>query len=68
MVDYDRQNDVLPQNPTKNPKGVKPTITELKAALTTFNATSYSAARLLSMTENDCIFACKQHGLTVNGL
>lgn len=68
MVDYDRQNDVTPQNPTKRLAGTKPTVTELKAALTAFNATSYSAARLLSMTENDCIYACKLHGLTVNGL
>lgn len=33
----------------------------LDAALTAFNSTSYSAARLLQMTQNDKIFAIRQH-------
>lgn len=66
MVDFDPQNDTVP----KNSLVVKtfPTIAALKAALNTYNATSYTAARMMSMTENDLIYACKLHSLTVVGL
>lgn len=64
MADFDIKNDVQPKR--KNNGVVAPTIAQLKAALTAFNATSYSPARLLAMTENDLLNAIRVHGLTVN--
>lgn len=60
-------NDTLPDNPTKRDYD-KPTIAALKSALNTYNATSYTASRMMSMTKNDLIFACKTHSLSVTGL
>lgn len=64
MADFDIYNDVQPQR--KNNADRKPTIAQLKAALTAFNSTSYSAARLNAMTENDMMNAIRVHGLTIN--
>lgn len=64
MADFDIYNDKLPQR--KNNADRKPTIGQLKAALTAFNATSYSPARLNAMTENDLMNAIRVHSLTVN--
>ena len=66
MAEYDVINDPTPQNKFKKPSA--PTVAALKSALTTFSATSYTPARLQTMNENDLIFACRSHGLTVVGL
>ena len=66
MALYDVKNDVTPVNRFKPPS--EPTIAELRAALTAYNATSYSTDRLNTMSDNDMIYACRLHGLTVNGL
>lgn len=64
MADFDIYNDKLPRRVYNTDR--KPTIAQLKAALTAFSATSYSTARLHAMSENDLIAACRLHGLTVN--
>ncbi len=66
MALYDVKNDVTPVNTLKPPSA--PTIAALRSALTTYNATSYSTDRLNTMAENDMIYACRLHGLTVTGL
>tara|TARA_R110002020_G_scaffold404912_1_gene614976 strand:+ start:16297 stop:16497 length:201 start_codon:yes stop_codon:yes gene_type:complete len=66
MPDFDIKYGTVPANTAVRPRG--PSIANLKAALTTFNATSYSAARLNTMSKNDLISACITHGLTVAGL
>lgn len=64
MADFDIRNDVQPKR--KNSVVTSPTIGQLKVALNGFNSTSYSVARLNSMTENDMLNAIRVHGLTVN--
>lgn len=62
MAQHDVYNDPAPQNalrPLRTPK-----ISTMRAALTSYNATSYSADRLNDMTRNDMFNACKVHGLT----
>ncbi len=67
MADFDIYNDPQPQMRNAGfPTLVKPTVAQLKAALTTFNATSYSPARLNAMTKQDMLNAVRVHGLTVN--
>jgi hypothetical protein len=66
MANFDIVTDPAPQNTVKPVSG--PTITALRAALTAHNATSYSAARLDQYSENDMVYACKVHGLSVTGL
>lgn len=67
MVDFDRRNDTTPQQKWDAPS--KPTIADLKAALATVNGgASYTAARLNTMTLNDCIYAARLEGLSVTGL
>ena len=66
MPAYDILYDTTPSNRASRPRG--PSLVNLKAALTTYNATSYTAARMNQMSKNDLILACTLHGLTVNGL
>ena len=66
MALYDVKNDVTPVNTLKPPSA--PTVAALRSALTAYNATSYGTNRLNTMSENDMIYACRLHGLTVNGL
>lgn len=66
MAGFDVKNDVTPAQKWDQPS--TPTIAAMKAALTTHNATSYSATRLNTMTELDLIYACRQHNLSVVGL
>ena len=66
MANFDIKNDVLPVNANKLPS--LPTISALRTALTAYNSTSYSSTRLDSMTENDMIYACRVHSLSVAGL
>lgn len=63
---FDQRYDTAPANTKQRPRG--PKISDLKAALTTFNSTSYTADRLNAMTYNDLVHACVVHGLTVTGL
>lgn len=67
MADFDRYNDTTPQNALKQPR--LPKISALRTALKTVNSgASYTDARLASMTQNDMIYAARQHNLTVTGL
>ena len=64
MADYDIYNDKLPRR--VNNADRKPTIAQLKAALTAGDATTFTAARMHAMTEIDLINACRVRGYTVN--
>ena len=66
MPAFDQRYDTTPQNKASRPRG--PKITDLKTALSTFSATSYTADRLNQMSFNDLVYACVAHNLTVNGL
>lgn len=66
MPEFDIKHDTTPQNPFGKPRG--PKISDLKTALSTHSATSYSTVRLSQMSKNDLIHACQLHGLTVAGL
>ena len=66
MPTFDIRYDTTPANRATLPRG--PSLVNLKAALTTYNATSYTAVRMNQMSKNDLIHACTLHGLTVNGL
>ena len=57
-----------PQTQNTNRRITGPKISDLRAALTAYNSTSYSAARLDGMLKNDMVSACKIHKLTVAGL
>jgi len=64
VADFDIYNDKLPKR--VNNADRKPTIAQLKAALTAGDATTFTTARLNSMTEIDLINACRTRGYTVN--
>ena len=66
LADFDVRNDTTPELEFDQPH--KPTIAALKAALTTFSATSYPTDRLNTMTYNDLIYAARVHDLSVVGL
>lgn len=66
MPAFDIRYDTAPSNRASKPRG--PSIANLKAALTAFSATSYTADRMNGMGKNDLISACVLHGLTVSGL
>lgn len=66
MANHDPLNDPTPVQTQKKP--TLPTISALRTALNTFNATSYSSSRLDTMNRNDMIYAARIHGLSVAGL
>ena len=66
MPAFDIRYDTTPSNRASRPRG--PSLVNLKAALTTYNATSYTAGRMNQMSKNDLVLACTLHGLTVSGL
>ena len=66
MANFDIKYDTTPQNRFNRPRG--PKISDMRTALTTFSASSYTADRLNVMSENDMISACVTHNLTVGGL
>ena len=66
MPVFDIQYDTTPQNPFGKPRG--PKISDMKTALSTYNATSYTTERMNQMTEGDLVYACHIHGLTVAGV
>lgn len=66
MANFDIKSDTTPKNNAVPPVG--PSITALRSALSTFNATSYSNDRLDAMSENDMVYAARVHGLTVAGV
>ena len=49
MPAYDIRYDTTPSNRASRPRG--PSLVNLKAALTTYNATSYTAARMNQMRQ-----------------
>lgn len=63
---FDKVYDTTPANPRAKARG--PKISDMKAALSTFNATSYTADRLNAMTKNDLVHAITVHNLTVAGV
>ena len=66
MPVFSRKYDTQPQSVSASPRG--PKISDMRTALNTYNATSYSTARLDQLSENDLIYACRLHNLTVGGL
>lgn len=66
MAVFDIKYDTAPSNRFTRPRG--PKISDMRTALTTHNATSYSADRLNAMSSNDMVSACVAHNLTVAGL
>lgn len=66
MPTFDIRYDTTPANRASRPRG--PSLVNLKAALTTYSATSYTAARMNQMSKNDLVLACTLHNLTVSGL
>ena len=66
MPAFDIRYNTIPDNRASRPRG--PSLVNLKAALTTYNATSYTAGRMNQMSKNDLMHACTLHGLTVSGL
>lgn len=68
MADYDIRTTTTPAQPFPSRGWRKPTIAAMKTALDTYNSTSYTAARMLTMTYNDLLYACQLHGLSVVGI
>jgi len=67
MANLDVKNDITPTNQFKPPS--LPKISDMRTALLTVNGgDSYPAHRLETMTENDMIYACRVHNLSVTGL
>ena len=67
MADFDVLNDTKPA--LKNKKADHfPKIADMKTALKGKSSTTYSDARLSTMTKNDLIYACRAEGVTVTGL
>lgn len=64
MADYDVYNDPAPKR--VHGRDNKPTIAQLRAALTAGDAATFTTARLNAMTEADLIYACRTRGYTVN--
>ena len=68
MPNFDVRNDTTPIMKYAGRGAEKPTIAAMKSALTTHNATSYTATRMNTMTYNDLLYACQEHGLSVVGI
>ncbi len=67
MANHDVKNDTTPALKYDLPH--LPTISAMRTALLTVNSgNSYTAERLNTMTQNDMIYACREHGLSVAGL
>jgi len=67
MADFDIANDGY--NPTNIWSPLqKPSIAGLKAALTAFNATTFSASKLNLMSRNDMLYAARVNGVAVPGI
>lgn len=66
MPSFDQRYDTAPRNKQGRPRG--PKISDLKAALTDHDATTYTDERLTQMTYNDLVYAANTHNLTVTGL
>lgn len=69
MVDYDPSNQNTVSASALVQKGGKPTIAQLKAAISGSGvAASYPAAAMMTMTKDDLIFICRTNGIAVAGL
>lgn len=69
MVDYDPANQNTVAATRLVTKGGKPSVAELKAAISASAfAARYTPAFMMSATKDDLIFACRTHGIAVAGL
>lgn len=69
MADFHVKSDTVPAlGALSSVSTLRPTVAALKTALTAFNSTSYSAARMHTMTYNDLVYAARLHSLSVVGL
>lgn len=68
VADFFVKGDTLPALTTTPVNTLRPTVAALKAALTAFNSTSYSTARMHTMSYNDLVYAARLHSLSVVGL
>lgn len=67
MANFDIKYDTQPQNRFNRPRG--PKISDMRTALLAVNGgVSYTNSRLDGMSENDMIYACIAHNLTIGGL
>jgi hypothetical protein len=66
MAINDVYNDTTPHLQHKQTR--QPTISALRTALTTYSASTYTAAVLNGMTKRDMEYAARAAGLTVAGL
>ena len=66
MAQYDLKGDTTPQNANRAATG--PTVAAFRTALAAYNSTSYTSARLDTMSKRDMRYAARLHGLTVAGL
>jgi len=67
MANHDVKSDPATQLKYP-PRGLHPTVSELRTALSTFSSTTYTTRVLDLMTKDDMIYAARQNSLTVNGL
>ena len=69
MVDYDPSNQNTVTAARLVQAGGKPTIAELKAAISGSAVTAkYPAKWMFSATKNDLIYVCRTEGIAVAGL
>lgn len=69
LVDFDQNSDKVPARPFPKTGQKFPTIAALKAAIAGSGVSaSYPAARMHTLTQNDLIFICRTHSISVVGL
>lgn len=69
MAQADVLNDYTPVLPYGSPQRIKPSITTIKAAISGSGvAASYPASVLNAATENDLVYICRVHNISVAGL
>jgi hypothetical protein len=66
VADWDAKTNAYNNNIANSVPDHPATIAQLKSALTAYNSTSYTPARMFTMTYNDLTYAARLHGLTVN--
>lgn len=66
MADWDARANAYNNNIANSVPDHPALISQLKAALTAYNSTSYTPARMFTMTYNDLVNAARTHNLTVN--
>lgn len=66
MAQADPKFDYTPLNTNIKARGAS--VAALRTALSTYNSTSYTSARLDAMTKDDLHYAVKLHSLSVTGV